>query len=95
MGLHHTSEAFGDTFDPLGETPVCTCSACLDATHAAQCASYQWAKGGATCSQSTASPCGGGNNLMFWQLDSRYSTGSLVPEQGKVMRASPAVRQGE
>jgi hypothetical protein len=34
--------------------------------------------------------CGGGDNLMFWQL-ADASVGNLLDEQARVLRANPAV----
>lgn len=95
MGLYHTTEAYGDAFDPLSDTPVCTCNACLDAARAALCVNYQWYKTADTCTQSSGSPCGGGDNLMFWLVQPPISTGALLPEQGRVMRANPVVGSGD
>ena len=95
MGLYHTTEATGDNFDPLRDTPTCTCSACFDAAHAALCEAYEWYKDAATCTQTRSSPCGGGNNLMFWVFDTTVPQGVLSPEQAKVMRANPLVQSGD
>jgi hypothetical protein len=42
-----------------------------------------------TCTASAT--CGGGDNLMFWLLDSG-SLGTLSCEQSAVMRSNPAVQ---
>ena len=39
-----------------------------------------------------ASPCGGGDNLMFWLVDRALSTGTLSAQQASILRANPAVR---
>ena len=83
LGLSHTTESNGDSFDLLSDTPQCRCSQC----------------GARTCTTSTVmtaaqcrtSTCGGGDNLMFWLLD-HASAGALSRDQGQVMRLNPAVR---
>jgi hypothetical protein len=37
-------------------------------------------------------PNGGGDNLMFWLLDSFVSQGKLSAQQDQVMRLNPAVQ---
>ena len=92
MGLVHTTEASGDHFDPLRDTPKCMCSrACLSAENAALCGGKTFHLTSATCAQRKKPQCGGGDNLMFWMLDTNISAGSLTEEQGKVMRANPVV----
>jgi hypothetical protein len=39
-----------------------------------------------------ASPCGGGDNLMFWLVDRVLSTGTISAQQASILRASPTVR---
>ncbi|HTS23580.1 MAG TPA: hypothetical protein VMN79_17450 [Casimicrobiaceae bacterium] len=93
LGLYHTTEAFGDAFDPLEDTPTCSCStACLSPTGASLCASQSFPLTAQVCTQTAQSPCGGGDNLMFWLFEPYISKGKLSPEQGKVMRANPAVQ---
>ena len=35
--------------------------------------------------------CGGGDNLMFWEIDNN-STGNLSAQQGQVVRSNPVVQ---
>jgi hypothetical protein len=97
LGLFHTSEATGDSFDAAADTPLCQCNAtCVGATRAAKCGSA----GGANptlvtasdCRQATIATCQGTDNLMFWQVDQRFSIGNVSPQQGQVMRANPVVK---
>ncbi len=92
MGLFHTTEAFGNAFDPLRDTPRCLCStACLSAEQASLCANGQLVLTADVCSQAGNSQCAGADNLMFWLLEPPFSRGNLSPEQGQVMRANPVV----
>jgi hypothetical protein len=86
LGLYHTTEATGATFDPVADTPICECAACggdacgtPDATVSTQ-----------DCRGPLAT-CGGGENLMFWVFG-QGSLGTLTPQQGAILRASPLVR---
>lgn len=80
LGLYHVTESAGDRWDPLGSTPRCSCACqtgpCNDLV-------------ASSCRRSTT--CGGGQNLMFWLLETS-SRGYLTGEQGQVVRASPLVR---
>jgi len=96
LGLYHTSEATGDSFDTVSDTPLCKCqSACVGPTRSALCGSA----GGANptlvnamdCDQSLPA-CQGSDNLMFWQINPRVSVGVVSPQQAQVMRANPLVR---
>jgi hypothetical protein len=95
LGLVHTSEATGDLFDTLTDTPICQCKAdCVGAAKAAKCG----AAGGANPTyvaasdcRKTIATCQGGDNLMFWQVD-RASVGTVSGQQGQVMRANPLIR---
>lgn len=95
MGLYHVTEADGDRFDPLLDTPACPCvscappgSTCATAT-TAPASPYQMLV--TDCTPSSALPaCGGGSNLMFWLL-AQGSTGVLTSEQQRVLRANPLV----
>jgi len=91
MGLYHTSESRGGSWDPLNDTPQCTCSsACLTATQASQCTAGTFAMPASSC-LGRRTQCGGGDDLMFWLFDSSLSAGVLSPQQGQVMRANPTV----
>jgi hypothetical protein len=93
LGLFHTTEASGDYFDPIADTPKCPCMSCASSADLAKCAkpdatgptlqADQCSKGGG---------CGGGDNLMFWQLFGPYSKGTLSSEQRSVMRLNPLVQ---
>jgi hypothetical protein len=96
LGLYHTTELTGDSFDTLDDTPTCSCSSC--ATSPSTCASSSpppstpHAMLVSECTKLTPScGCGGGDNLMFW-LVATTSKGLVSPEQGQVMRANPAVQ---
>ena len=92
LGLYHVTEQEGGLFDPLSDTATCACRTC--AASPSQCAGASPPPASphpmavAECTRSTA--CGGGDNLMFWLLD-QGQTGALTPQQGSVMRSSPAV----
>jgi hypothetical protein len=95
MGLYHTVEATGDSFDPISDTPTCDCTKCAPSSQQASCA----ANDASTSSPTTMSPawcsvsstCGSGDNLMFWVLGSG-SRGNVSSDQGQVVRANPVVR---
>ncbi|HET8732544.1 MAG TPA: hypothetical protein VFM45_02105 [Anaeromyxobacteraceae bacterium] len=99
LGLYHDSEWTGTLFDPLRDTPTCPCRACAPASLASTC--HAGAVGPTTYAMTTtdctrrltdpSSPCGGGENLMFWALGAR-SEGTVTPEQAAIVRASPLVR---
>jgi hypothetical protein len=91
MGLYHTTESAGDNFDPLADTSKCPCDPCVPQANRGQCTKpgdLPPVVNGANCTKSRS--CGGGENLMFWLLDSS-SSGALTCEQGGVMRANPVV----
>jgi len=95
MGLYHTTEQTGNTFDPISDTKTCACSACApagSARNACGAASSPTLMFNRYCVSTASSPqCGGGDDLMFWFLDVE-SRGTLTPQQGQVMRANPVVR---
>lgn len=86
LGLYHPTEAGGDQFDPLDDTPRCECSgrcglsasACALGIPASRCLRPD-------------PRCAGGGNLMFWVLGSA-SVGTLTPEQARLVRTSPLLR---
>jgi hypothetical protein len=88
LGLYHTSEQDGETFDPLADTAACKCQACVPAAQVPQCGASTVVLG-ANCSQGTQ-VCGAASNLMFWLLDAN-SHGLVSPQQGTIMRLDPAV----
>jgi hypothetical protein len=93
LGLYHTTERHGDSFDTLADTSKCPCSLCAAAASRSHCndttPSTRPFLNDAMCV--VPPDCGGGDDLMFWQLGSA-SQGKLTCEQGAVMRANPAVR---
>ena len=84
LGLYHTTESDGASFDPLGDTPHCECvPACGHVP--GSCGAGMLAS---DCDQGRPQ-CSGGGNLMFWLLQASVADGHLSPEQGQVVRASP------
>jgi hypothetical protein len=86
LGLYHVTESSGTLFDPVKDTPICRLGLCapgqVDVTNS-------------ECSKQLvdpASPCGGGDNLMFWLVDRVLSTGTISAQQASILRASPTVR---
>jgi hypothetical protein len=108
LGLYHTTEWHGTTFDPLSDTGTCPCARCAAPGDRAFCAeagasdpapvaalSCDAPEGALADAVARAAPgveCQGASNLMFWQLDPERAQGRLSPEQGEVMRLNPAVR---
>ena len=90
LGLYHTTESGGTSFDQLTDTPRCECSACSSGGTAGQCGTATAEVTGQSCVQATE-VCGGGRNLMFWVL-SNVSQGKVSPQQSDVIRSSPLVR---
>jgi hypothetical protein len=94
LGLYHTTEQTGDSFDPISDTRTCACTACAPAgaaRNACGAASSPTMMFNRNCVSTTSSQCGGGDNLMFWFLDVE-SRGKVSPQQGQVMRANPMIR---
>jgi len=96
LGLYHTTEFDGITFDPLSDTATCACLSCAPTSLRSRCAEVN-PTGDVTdmtnafCSSRTVR-CGGGRNLMFWLFDEAFAAGELTRQQGDVMRLNPAVR---
>jgi hypothetical protein len=94
LGLYHTTESLGTSYDPLRDTAQCPCQSCAPRSQRSQCADSKTRTGSpyrmtvSDCSVSTS--CGGGDDLMFW-LFGRGSQGNLTAEQTQVMRANPLV----
>ena len=82
LGLYHTTEPFGDRFDPLADTPECPLACDRDGDgvlFASECGR----QGGGV------PPCqGAADNLMFWTLGGRRDH---TPHQRAVVRGHPAV----
>ena len=97
MGLYHTTEAPGTTFDPISDTPQCPAATCDKTTTEADGGIVSGADGevsGLECSDDSStngSSCGGGDYLMFWLLDSN-AYGKISPQQGQIIRANPVVQ---
>jgi hypothetical protein len=95
LGLFHTADFMGTSFDALVDTPACVCSACAAPADRAACADQPAPSGPPTevdrtiCLRGTQL-CGGADYLMFWQV-SGASRGFLSPDEATVMRANPAV----
>ena len=92
LGLYHTSELEGTSFDPLQDTPTCPCRSCSsDPGQCADAPSPPQTPHTMSVAECTASAtCGGGDNLMFWLFDDG-AAGAWTLEQQRVMRANPAV----
>jgi hypothetical protein len=102
MGLFHTTEQTGDSFDPLSDTPTCPCATCAPTSQQANCLSKNASANPPTlirndsCLRPTGTPvCGGGDDLMFWLLPGSFSPNLqsiLSPQQGQVIRSNLVVR---
>jgi hypothetical protein len=86
LGLYHTTEGSGDTFDPLADTGTCDCSEC----GFGMCDSG-FGMAPQSCMSSGAT-CAGGDNLMFWVIDPGVSVGRLSAQQSHIARLNPAVK---
>jgi hypothetical protein len=95
LGMFHTTEAEGRDFDPITDTPKCPCLSCASSTDRPNCVTGGSASNPiflkANQCVNPSAGCGGGDNLMFWQLSQSVSQGNLSPQQGAVMRLNPAV----
>ena len=95
LGLFNTTESDGRDFDPITDTPKCPCLYCSSSTDRPKCVTGGTASSPIVIDASLcASPqagCGGGENLMFWQLQAPYSVGALSAQQGSIMALSPVV----
>jgi len=100
MGLYHTTESFGDTFDPVADTGPCVCTSCAPAATQAKCIqnSPRLPPGqvptqvlGTDCNKGVATSCDGAQYLMFWIIDSA-SKGTFSTQQGQIVRANPLVQ---
>jgi hypothetical protein len=86
LGLYHVSESDGVLFDPVKDTPTCPLGLCAPGFQEvvnSKCTAFP---------ADPTSPCGGGDNLMFWLIDFVRSAGSLSSQQSSIMRANPLVR---
>jgi hypothetical protein len=104
MGLYHVSEAYGQSNDPITDTPTCGCTtACGESPTAYKCcinpATGNFAGtcstgqpttvSGSVCTKNTTT-CGGGDYLMFWLIDTP-SKGTASQQQGQIARANPLI----
>jgi hypothetical protein len=94
LGLYHTTEAEGVTFDPLSDTGKCPCLQCAPFALRGRCA--ERSSGAPTIMVASycvgqRPRCAGARDLMFWLVDDRFATGQLTRQQGDVMRQNPAV----
>ena len=97
FGLFHTTEAEGENFDPLTDTALCKCETCALLSQQSSCATAGKTPPPSTptlvhAASCNASPCAGGNNLMFWELDRDVSRGKLSAQQSQVIRLNPVVQ---
>ena len=86
LGLYHVTESDGARFDPVQDTPTCKLTLCAPTSQEvvnSNCTKFP---------ADPASPCGGGENLMFWLLNNVFSTGTLSAQQSSIIRANPLVR---
>jgi len=93
LGLFHTTEQEGADFDPLTDTLKCPCTACSSVTDRPNCGSTSVNSPTITADRCVSPPtCGGGDNLMFWFLQSLpVQQGVLTPQQAQVMRLNALV----
>ncbi|HTO97447.1 MAG TPA: hypothetical protein VMK66_10430 [Myxococcales bacterium] len=91
LGLFHTTELQGSDFDPIADTAKCPCIPCASATDRPNCLSPNASSPVMSASRCVSGGCGGGDNLMFWILDSGISVGNISPQQAQVMRLNPLI----
>jgi hypothetical protein len=93
LGMFHTTESEGRAFDPITDTAKCPCLRCALNSQRSSCTSSDTSNIFLTADLciTPAAGCGGGDNLMFWQLENGASQGNLTAQQGAVMRLNPAV----
>lgn len=94
LGLYHPTERYGTQFDPIADTPTCVCDDCAPGPERSLCDSQFYTPTDmhpAYC-MAQGPTCGGGDNLMFWQVDRNVSVGRLTAQQAFVMRVNPAVQ---
>jgi hypothetical protein len=93
LGLFHTTESSGDYFDPIADTAKCPCMNCSTTTDRAKCTKPDSTGPLLQANLCVVSgSCGGGDNLMFWQLYGGISKGTLSPQQASVMRINPLLQ---
>ncbi len=92
LGLYHTTEAGGDSFDPLSDSPQCDCSACVSAARKSGCGTSGANQTLVRAPDCASGTCGGSDQLMFWLLDDSYAKGRFSAQQGQVARANLAAQ---
>lgn len=95
LGLFHTTEMEGDSFDPITDTPKCPCLSCAFASDQPKCGTASASGQPLVTAGRCVNPgggCGGGDNLMFWLLDDTVSRGTLSAQQAAIMKLNPAVQ---
>jgi hypothetical protein len=90
LGLFHTTEQEGADFDPISDTAKCPCTTCATTAERAQCGTGNPPL--ITNDRCLSSPCGGGDNLMFWFLQAGTSRGTISPHQAQVMKLNPLLQ---
>jgi hypothetical protein len=94
LGLFHVTEREGADFDPLTDTPKCPCTSCATTAQRSRCGTYGTNSPTLVADRCISAPtCAGGDNLMFWFLETGVSAGVLTSQQSQVMRLNPLVHQ--
>jgi hypothetical protein len=94
LGLYHSTERTGQTFDPVADTATCRCEDCTSVSRRLGCGGTSSTGTSilATDCTSAGATCGGSDNLMFWELRKGVSRGVLTDQQSRILRANPLVR---
>ena len=96
LGLFHTTESDGRFFDPLTDTAKCPCTLCATSSDKPRCDTQTSSNPvflqAPQCTVATGGCDGGGDNLMFWQLQPPASKGTLTSQQAAIMLRNPAVQ---
>ena len=97
MGLYHSTESFGSTFDPVADTGQCVCTQCAPVASQPKCAAnHPSLSPGQLPTQVTVADCNKGGScdgsqfLMFWLFDAT-SLGQFSAQQAQIVRANPVV----
>ena len=92
LGLFHTTEGTGTEFDPLTDTPRCSCAGCSLLTDRGRCGDPTDPMRMTPGLCNGVGSCSGAANLMFWAYDPGVSQAAITPQQAEVVRLNPAVR---